>query len=858
MTSPSPTPASRRPMSSGYRLPLVLTLALVIALSGTASAQGVTGLSGWSLYIDPGHSQQENMGVFGYSEAEAVLRVGLELRDILLEETDIAAVYMSRTTDAQQVGLSQRTDHANSVGASYFHSVHSNAAAPNVNHVFVLWPQLRDGSEPAPPYNGGRRMAQLMGPLLAQSMRIPASNNGAWGECDFYGASNCSTVSPKGSRNAVQRQSLMPSTLSEAGFHTNPTQNQRKMNAEWKRMEARAMFWSILDYHSLPRPAARAAQGIVTDSESGLALNGATVTIDGRTYTTDTFESLFNRFTNDPELLRNGFYYFEDLPAGPLDVTVEAEGYAPFTGQITPREDFFTFLDIGLLSTVPPVVTASQPVQGAEAFRITDPVVLTFSRPMDRGSVEAAFSISPEVAGTFAWADGDTRFTFRPAEPLTPQTDYTVTIAGSALGAAGQALDGNADGTGGDAFTLAFTSGFPDTEPPRLVASGPAPGASGVELHPVITVTFNERVDHATLDGRVTLVRTVGGAAVAGQVVPYDVGEQTVVSFFPTDPLEPLAAHRLTVGPGIRDLFLNEMPSAQQVNFTTGNTEWVVTSIDTFEQGFTQNWWAPQQSGSTAGIITDSTASSLSPVVVNLLTGSTASMRLDYGWDTEPGNRLIRKYLGGGAPRAVRFDSTYTLQAYVFGDGHGNRLRFAVRERTEVSLSGAIEASPWVTVDWLGWRLVSWNMSRDGVVAFTGDGVLDGQLLFDSVQLTYTPGRPAFGTYYVDDLRLVKEAPTTSDEPSAGAPAQFRVHPNYPNPFSDATTLRFELAEPAPVSVVVYNVLGAEVVRLAQEVPHAAGTHELSWDASGLAAGVYLVRIAAGDAVGTVRVALVR
>ena len=46
-------------------LPLGL---LALVLSPVASSQ-VTGLSDWSLYLDPGHSQTENQGIYGYSEA---------------------------------------------------------------------------------------------------------------------------------------------------------------------------------------------------------------------------------------------------------------------------------------------------------------------------------------------------------------------------------------------------------------------------------------------------------------------------------------------------------------------------------------------------------------------------------------------------------------------------------------------------------------------------------------------------------------------------------------------------------------------------------------------------------------------
>ena len=48
----------------------------------TVTLSQVTGLEGWDIYIDPGHSQTANMGINGYSEAEEVLRVGLHLQEI--------------------------------------------------------------------------------------------------------------------------------------------------------------------------------------------------------------------------------------------------------------------------------------------------------------------------------------------------------------------------------------------------------------------------------------------------------------------------------------------------------------------------------------------------------------------------------------------------------------------------------------------------------------------------------------------------------------------------------------------------------------------------------------------------------
>ena len=146
------------------------------------SSGQVTGLSDWDICIDPGHSQTENMGVNGYSEAEEVLRVGSHLRDILLTQTDIDTVYMTRTNDQQSVSLSQRTTYANSNSASWFHSIHSNAGAIDHNNTLLLWGQLSDGT-PDPPV-GGEEMSGYMIDILTRTMRIPTI--GSWGDCSFY------------------------------------------------------------------------------------------------------------------------------------------------------------------------------------------------------------------------------------------------------------------------------------------------------------------------------------------------------------------------------------------------------------------------------------------------------------------------------------------------------------------------------------------------------------------------------------------------------------------------------------------------------------------------------------------------
>lgn len=72
-------------------------------------------------------------------------------------------------------------------------------------------------------------------------------------------------------------------------------------------------------------------------------------------------------------------------------------------------------------------------------------------------------------------------------------------------------------------------------------------------------------------------------------------------------------------------------------------------------------------------------------------------------------------------------------------------------------------------------------------------------------------------------------------------PADFRLPPNWPNPFNPLTHLRLELPRPGHLRLSVHNLLGQEVLVLMDDAV-AAGARELVFDGSALASGVYLLR----------------
>ena len=83
------------------------------------------------------------------------------------------------------------------------------------------------------------------------------------------------------------------------------------------------------------------------------------------------------------------------------------------------------------------------------------------------------------------------------------------------------------------------------------------------------------------------------------------------------------------------------------------------------------------------------------------------------------------------------------------------------------------------------------------------------------------------------------------------------MHQNYPNPFNPSTTIRYALPARTHVTLTAFNTLGQRVAVLVEgEVE--PGYHDVTFDASGLASGVYLYRLEAGDFVQTRRLVLVK
>ncbi|MBL0062728.1 MAG: T9SS type A sorting domain-containing protein [bacterium] len=124
---------------------------------------------------------------------------------------------------------------------------------------------------------------------------------------------------------------------------------------------------------------------------------------------------------------------------------------------------------------------------------------------------------------------------------------------------------------------------------------------------------------------------------------------------------------------------------------------------------------------------------------------------------------------------------------------------------------------------------------------FTGIAALDGAYLF-------------YGDSAAIELRDYNAYPVTNLEESV--PSEFSLSA-FPNPFNSTATLHFELPRETRTEIVLYDVLGREAVRLADDI-FSAGTHQMSIEAGALASGVYFANLRTPDFSTTTKLLLLR
>ena len=94
-------------------------------------------------------------------------------------------------------------------------------------------------------------------------------------------------------------------------------------------------------------------------------------------------------------------------------------------------------------------------------------------------------------------------------------------------------------------------------------------------------------------------------------------------------------------------------------------------------------------------------------------------------------------------------------------------------------------------------------------------------------------------------------------QPVAAFPRSYALDQNYPNPFNPSTNIRFAIADAGFVSLKVYDITGREVATLVS-ANLAMGSYKYTWDAKGMASGVYFYKLGADNIILTRKMILIR
>ncbi len=101
--------------------------------------------------------------------------------------------------------------------------------------------------------------------------------------------------------------------------------------------------------------------------------------------------------------------------------------------------------------------------------------------------------------------------------------------------------------------------------------------------------------------------------------------------------------------------------------------------------------------------------------------------------------------------------------------------------------------------------------------------------------------------YQIPPRTFTCQSTTDVNDPPVRHAHDFALIQNYPNPFNPTTTIDFELATPAFVTLNIFNVLGQEVAALLEHQLISEGVHHAKFDASTLPSGVYYYKVVAAE-----------
>jgi hypothetical protein len=139
------------------------------------------------------------------------------------------------------------------------------------------------------------------------------------------------------------------------------------------------------------------------------------------------------------------------------------------------------------------------------------------------------------------------------------------------------------------------------------------------------------------------------------------------------------------------------------------------------------------------------------------------------------------------------------------------------------------------------------ELDRDADVQLLAEGMEmkadNGKVIVYSLE-----GNAVEGQVLRTDAKIVNiEMAAKDGSPVTGAevPRNYSLSQNYPNPFNPETVIGFTLSKASDYKLTIYNVTGQVVDVFSGSAD--AGSHEITWNASNVASGIYFYKLDAGN-----------
>ena len=180
----------------------------------------------------------------------------------------------------------------------------------------------------------------------------------------------------------------------------------------------------------------------------------------------------------------------------------------------------------------------------------------------------------------------------------------------------------------------------------------------------------------------------------------------------------------------------------------------------------------------------------------------------------------------------------------------------------EVAGAGTYDFAISVAPQGSGNKVVT-TLSKEGAVYYfetsTTDPIVATTNKFNSVAFAINNSTTTVMNLYevqVDKGALIATDINT-ETISSQLPTVFSLSQNYPNPFNPTTTIKFGLPKNSDVKLVIYDVVGRVVAKVAEKRLN-AGFHEFTFNASKFSSGIYFYRFEAGDFVNVKKMMLLK